>query len=897
MAYSFGAGQTHKIEINSGLSVSSRDRTIYARVKLNSVNTTQREIAAAYNSSTGATYAFFFDTFSGVVNNNIRFGFSTGSGANFPVVNWTSGFTAGSEHTLIATYDGSQLALYADADATAKTTLAEMGTPDVPASLQMRIGNALSPNTASWDGLIYEVAYWDGTALGSSDRAILQGGGSPLDCSVQPTHYWPFTADATDAVGSADGTVTGATFVNTNVPQYYGSAAVPAVDDDPQAGPGPIAVAPPADMVAGDLVCLVAQYRGSVTLTISETGGQSWTSETALVATNQTARLFWCRFNGSWSANPSVTNTTGTLALTAVMHVFRPLVAGSTWVANQAQSELDFDNSSTTITLTGQTTTTGQCVTLVGWFTPDNNTWGSLSGSGWAVTGAAQYRNSSGTDQSCTFAHFIHTAAGATGTVAKTQTAVGADAGTSFIISFAEIHSATLSTAAATAAVPAITATAAAGSTASLAAAAVTASVDPITAIAALSATAALAEATATGATPALTAPGGGLALLVTAAATGAVSALTVTGGGLSVLAAAQATAQTDALTVMGSELAALAQAAATGTVDALTVTGGGLAALAQAQAAAQADALTATGGALALLAVATLTGAAPAISAFESTVAALAVAASTAEADAFTVTGGGLALLDAATATGAVDGISAIGSETAILAEGIATAAAPALTVMAASDATALLAEAVATATTPSLTAAGGGLALLATAAASGDVAAISAFESTVAALATAVATGSVPAITALGGALALLSAAAITADAPSVTATGGGLALLAEALAAAAAADGITTTEGSVVALAAAASAATVDAVSVSGGGLAVLDEAEAVAAADAILAGEAAQMASLAVASVVAQAWALAAIQFQARGGTETLTRGGSSALVRGGTETLVRGGDQP
>lgn len=214
MAYSFGVGTTDKVEINSGLSVSSRDRTMYARVKLNSVNTSQREIAAAYNSSTGATYAFFFDTFSGVVNNNIRFGFSTGGGVSFPVLNWTSGFSAGSEHILIATYDGAQLALYADADATAKATTAETGTPDVPTSLQMRIGNALSPNTASWDGIIYEVAYWDGTALDSSDRAVLQGGGTPLETAVVPTHFWSFDVDASDDVGAADGTVTGATFVS-----------------------------------------------------------------------------------------------------------------------------------------------------------------------------------------------------------------------------------------------------------------------------------------------------------------------------------------------------------------------------------------------------------------------------------------------------------------------------------------------------------------------------------------------------------------------------------------------------------------------------------------------------------------------------------------------------------
>ena len=51
---------------------------------------------------------------------------------------------------------------------------------------------------------------------------------------------------------------------------YFGSAAQPADGAAAaNAGPGPRDVTPPASMVAGDLVLLIAQYRGAVTLTVS----------------------------------------------------------------------------------------------------------------------------------------------------------------------------------------------------------------------------------------------------------------------------------------------------------------------------------------------------------------------------------------------------------------------------------------------------------------------------------------------------------------------------------------------------------------------------------------------------------------------------------------------------
>lgn len=226
------------------------------------------------------------------------------------------------------------------------------------------------------------------------------------------------------------------------VPTYHGSASSPA-DNGSQAGPGPLAVTPPASMVEGDLVVLTAQYKGAVTLTISNAGGQSWTSETADSASNISTQIFWCRYNGTWSANPSVTNTSGTLALSATMHVFRPTTGTNVWVLDFAKATATaFSAPSTpfTVTRTGRTTTNANTVTLASFHTSDDNSWGSISGSGWNVAGTAQYRNLQGNDQSSAYAYYLAASAStATGNVSLNQTANGGDAGITTLMTWYEI--------------------------------------------------------------------------------------------------------------------------------------------------------------------------------------------------------------------------------------------------------------------------------------------------------------------------------------------------------------------------------------------------------------------------------------------------------------------------
>jgi hypothetical protein len=217
---------------------------------------------------------------------------------------------------------------------------------------------------------------------------------------------------------------------------YFGSASTPTTDDGTNTA-DPTVVTPPVAMRAGDLVLMIAQQRGTgATLAISQAGGQSWTAEAAQSQTNCTIRLFWCRFNGTWSANPSV-DFSGTTCNSVVMHVFRPSNTSSVWQVDVAKVSGNFaaPASPFTVTIPGITTITDGALVFAAWATADNNTWGSLT-AGWSTPGLAQYRNSSGSDQSQTHAYRIMAIAGASGTVSKNQATLGGDAGARLIIAF-----------------------------------------------------------------------------------------------------------------------------------------------------------------------------------------------------------------------------------------------------------------------------------------------------------------------------------------------------------------------------------------------------------------------------------------------------------------------------
>jgi len=219
---------------------------------------------------------------------------------------------------------------------------------------------------------------------------------------------------------------------------YFGSASTPA--DNGTNTASPTAVTPPANMQKGDLVILIAAARAtSGTISMSNTGGQTWTALTQRNASANRSNIFWAVFNGTWSANPSVTmgSTTNNIV---VMHVFRPTNTNYSWAVDVAESSGTYTAPASpyTVTINGITTNTDGALVFAAWTSSDDNTWGNLT-TGWSTPGSAQYRNTSGNDQSVTAAYLIKSPAGATGNVSKDQTANGGDAGTKYIIAFKEV--------------------------------------------------------------------------------------------------------------------------------------------------------------------------------------------------------------------------------------------------------------------------------------------------------------------------------------------------------------------------------------------------------------------------------------------------------------------------
>lgn len=216
---------------------------------------------------------------------------------------------------------------------------------------------------------------------------------------------------------------------------YFNSSANPVDAVNASLAAATVAVTPPASMLTGDLVIMIGQRRVSnITLTVSETGGQIWNELPILTGTNNISpRIFWCRFNGTWTADPSVAMTASSTN-SVVMHVFRPPGRNYSWAIDVAQ-QTTTHAAAASITRNGVTTINSNTVTLAAWFTADDNQWGAPT-AGWTTTGSAQYRNTAGTDQSSTYAHQIRTTPGATGNVAKSQTALGNDAARSAIVTF-----------------------------------------------------------------------------------------------------------------------------------------------------------------------------------------------------------------------------------------------------------------------------------------------------------------------------------------------------------------------------------------------------------------------------------------------------------------------------
>jgi hypothetical protein len=152
---------------------------------------------------------------------NAAFGFAR-SGGGLAQVTWTSGWTSGVEHALIGTYDGSNLRIYADTDATAKATQAETDTA-VSTDAHVIIGNDLVLGNFSFGDPIYEVARFN-EVISQASRLALGAGFSPLCLPEKPVWYFDLIRGAQCRMTGITGTVTGATVVpHTRI--YYPAAA------------------------------------------------------------------------------------------------------------------------------------------------------------------------------------------------------------------------------------------------------------------------------------------------------------------------------------------------------------------------------------------------------------------------------------------------------------------------------------------------------------------------------------------------------------------------------------------------------------------------------------------------------------------------------------------------
>lgn len=197
-------------------------------------------------------------------------------------------------------------------------------------------------------------------------------------------------------------------------------------------------VTPPASMVVGDLVeVFCTKATTALSFAVVNAGGQLWHKVGDHNNGTISSCIFWCRFNGTWSANPSFTRSGSntTTPFSAVMKVWRPSASTKAWAVDVREVYATFTATGTTKTITGVTTTKANSVTVAEWVSTNTISWGSLSGALWTrVTG--NFRNSSSGATSTTCAYCIQTGTGATGNVAQTQS--GGQAGGDHIITFYE---------------------------------------------------------------------------------------------------------------------------------------------------------------------------------------------------------------------------------------------------------------------------------------------------------------------------------------------------------------------------------------------------------------------------------------------------------------------------
>lgn len=209
------------------------------------------------------------------------------------------------------------------------------------------------------------------------------------------------------------------------MPTFFGVSSVP--NDNGTNATTTITLTPPASMIDGDLVLVYLLQRGNAVFSVGVNGGQIWTPVGRNNGTvNLALETYWAQYNGTWAANPRFDFSLGTNT-TAVMLVFRPDDNTKIWEINQPLTTNAA--AAATQTITGVTPSSSPSVTIGSFHTADDNTWGTLTGTGWSNSLlSAQYRNVAGNDTSSAFAYFLQTTVAPIPNVSLTQLTLGSDA-------------------------------------------------------------------------------------------------------------------------------------------------------------------------------------------------------------------------------------------------------------------------------------------------------------------------------------------------------------------------------------------------------------------------------------------------------------------------------------
>lgn len=177
----------------------------------------------------------------------------------------------------------------------------------------------------------------------------------------------------------------------------------------------PAAVVPVSNLIEGDLVILICSSRSATsTQTISTTGGQTWNALTAMTSNQNATRMFWCRFNGTWAANPAFTASAGSPRSIGML-AFRPSIPGKSWAVDVAiqNSTATYSSAGNTVNIPGQTTTRQKTVTI-GVAANNGDTRYAVVQSPWSqIDLGAQYNNTA--QLSITIAYRIKSVEGPTG--------------------------------------------------------------------------------------------------------------------------------------------------------------------------------------------------------------------------------------------------------------------------------------------------------------------------------------------------------------------------------------------------------------------------------------------------------------------------------------------------